>query len=103
MKHGEDRLRLSGQRVKEEDRIKEDRDCGTLCGQNVSSAAFATVTGRPPYTAGKVLVLPFMGCVLISFMCFPSRGSEPCWDESGVRRIPLDDKKLLEQQIVALG
>lgn len=33
--------------------------------------AFATVIGKPPYTDGKILALLLMGCVVISFICFP--------------------------------
>lgn len=32
-KHGENRLRLSGQDSQREDGVTEDGDCGTLCGK----------------------------------------------------------------------
>ena len=46
------------------------------------------------YTAGKILALALMGCILINFICFPrsfpSRDAEHFWNESRLRRILLD-------------
>lgn len=79
IKPGEDRL--SGQRGGQSQRGQ----CATLCGKN-TSVAFAIVVGRALCTAGKMLALPLIGYVLISFICFPrsfpSRGTEHCWGES---------------------
>lgn len=70
-KPGEDRLRLSGQRAKEGRTESKDNDCGNPLVKNISSLAFGTVVGKFLYTAGKILALPLMSCVLISFICFP--------------------------------
>lgn len=86
MKHGEDKLRLSGLRARQ--RKTESKRTMTVqpSGKNISSVAFASVVGRAPYTAGGTLVLPLMGYVLMSFICFPrsfpDRGAKCCWGES---------------------
>ena len=43
------------------------------------------VVRRSLYTAGEILALALMGCILINFICFPrsfpSRYAEHCWNE----------------------